>query len=94
MISAQGTRMADFARNLSPNTDRIVIDRTGLIAFFDLDLKFTPDELAARGAVGDPATDFPSLFVALQEQLGLKLEAVRAPVEVLVIDSAERATNN
>ena len=91
---AQGTRMADFARNLNPNTDRIVVDKTGLIGFFDVDLKFTPDPLAPRGGGGDPATDFPSLFVALQEQLGLKLEAVRAPVEVLVIDSAERAADN
>jgi bla regulator protein BlaR1 len=93
-IMAKGTRMADFARNLNPNTDRIVIDRTGLIGFFDLDLKFTPDQLAPRPGGGDPTTDFPSLFVALHEQLGFKLEAVRAPVEVLVIDSAERATDN
>jgi uncharacterized protein (TIGR03435 family) len=93
-IMAQGTRMADFARNLNANADRIIIDRTGLTGFFDLDLKFTPDPLAPGGGGGDPSKDFPSLFVALQEQLGLKLEAVRVPVEVLVIDSAARATDN
>ena len=43
---------------------------------------------------GDPAADVPSLFAAIQEQLGLKLEAQRAPVEVLMIDSAERAAEN
>jgi uncharacterized protein (TIGR03435 family) len=91
-IMTSGVQMADFARNLSPSTGRIVLDRTGLTGPFDIELKFTPDPL--RPGVGDPATDVPSLFVAIQEQLGLKLEAVRAPVDVLVIDSAERPSEN
>jgi len=91
-IMTSGVQMADFARNLSPSTGRIVIDRTGLTGPFDLELKFTPDPLGPGG--GDPALDFPSLFVAIQEQLGLKLEAVRAPVDVLVIDSAQRPSEN
>ena len=91
-IMTSGVQMADFARNLSPSTGRIVLDRTGLTGPFDIELKFTPDPLGP--GVGDPATDVPSLFVAIQEQLGLKLEAVRAPVDVLVIDSAQRPTEN
>jgi uncharacterized protein (TIGR03435 family) len=92
MVRTSGVPMADFARNLSPATGRIVMDRTGLTGFFDLELKFTPDQLGA--GVGDPATDVPSLFVAIQEQLGLKLESQRAPVDVLVIDSAQHAVEN
>jgi bla regulator protein BlaR1 len=92
MVMTSGVLLADFARNLSPSTGRIVIDKTGLTGFFDLELKFTPDQLGA--GAGDPATDVPSLFVAIQEQLGLKLEAQRAPVDVLVIDSAQRAVEN
>jgi len=85
--------MADFARNLSGYTGRFVIDKTGLTGRFDMDLKFTPDQLQPA-AGNDGANDFPSLFAAIQEQLGLKLEAQRAPVDTLVIDSAQRAEDN
>jgi bla regulator protein blaR1 len=88
MVKTSGVGMADFARNLSPATGRIVVNRTGLTGTYDLDLQFTQDPLGP--GVGDPASDVPSLFVALQEQLGLRLEAQRVPVDVLVIDSAQR----
>jgi uncharacterized protein (TIGR03435 family) len=91
-VMTGGVAMADFARNLSSSTGRIIVDKTGLTGAFDLNLKFTPDPLG--GAAGDPATDVPSLFVAIQEQLGLKLEAQRAPVEVLVIDSAQKPVDD
>jgi len=65
-------------------TGRLVVDRTGLTGAFDMDLKWTPDELGTHA----------DLFTALQEQLGLKLEAIRAPVEVIVIDSAEKPSEN
>ena len=63
-----------------------VINRTGLSGEFELDLRFTPDSSPAA------APEFPSIFTAVQEQLGLKLEAARGPVEVLVIDSIQRPT--
>jgi uncharacterized protein (TIGR03435 family) len=63
-----------------------VINRTGLDGEFDFDLRFTPDSSPAA------APEFPSIFTAVQEQLGLKLEASRGPVDVLVIDSVERPT--
>lgn len=70
-------RMSDLARNLSIMTDRYVVDRTGLNGIFDLELQWNE-------------VDGPSLATAVQEQLGLKLEAQRARVDVLVIDSAQR----
>ena len=67
---------------LSLTAGRPVVDATGLTGSFDLDVKFTP------GDASDPAG--ASLFTAVQEQLGLKLEPSRRPIEVLVIESAER----
>jgi len=63
-----------------------VINRTGLSGEFDLDLRFTPESSSAA------APEFPSIFTAVQEQLGLKLQSERAPVPVLVIDSVQRPT--
>jgi uncharacterized protein (TIGR03435 family) len=63
-----------------------VVNRTGLSGEFDIDLRFTPDSSPAG------APEFPSIFTAVQEQLGLKLEPGRAPARVLVIDSVERPT--
>jgi uncharacterized protein (TIGR03435 family) len=74
-----------MTRILSLRAARPVVDGTGLTGSFDLDVKFTPDD-----AVG--ATSGASLFTALQEQLGLRLDSRRAPVNVLVIESAERPT--
>ena len=75
-----------------------MFDRTGLTGNFDIDLTWTPDRLPQGtpppGAPPLPSIDpnGPSLFTAVQEQLGLKLESERAPVEVLVIDHVERPT--
>jgi uncharacterized protein (TIGR03435 family) len=68
--------------------DRPVIDRTGLNGNFGFELKFAP----ATNPNPDP--DRPHLITALEEQLGLKLEASRAPLDVLVIDRVERPTEN
>jgi uncharacterized protein (TIGR03435 family) len=96
-MMAGGSLLSDVGRNLAPSTGRLVIDRTGLTGRFDLDLEWTPDSMptppppgAPPSVLPPPPADGPSLFAAIQEQLGLKLEATRGPVEVLVIDSAER----
>jgi uncharacterized protein (TIGR03435 family) len=69
---------------------RPVIDRTGLKGSYDFKLKWTPE-----GRGGElPADAPPGLFTAIQEQLGLKLEAAKGPVKVLVIDHVERPTEN
>lgn len=94
-LVAGGTSMAALARSLSNQAGRIIVDKTGLIGGFDLELEFTSDPSAAGGqpaAVSD--TNLPSLFTAVEEQLGLKLVPARRPVEVLVIDSVERPTEN
>jgi uncharacterized protein (TIGR03435 family) len=79
--------------------DRPVIDKTGLAGSFDFTLRWTPDEsqfstsgLRASQAAGDAI--MPPLFVALKEQLGLKLEAQKIPAEVFVIDHVERPLEN
>jgi uncharacterized protein (TIGR03435 family) len=81
--------MADLARELSriPVVGTAVLDRTGLTGRFDFELSFFPGPAAA--ALLPRAADQPSLFVALEEQLGLRLERTRAPVRVLVVDRVE-----
>jgi uncharacterized protein (TIGR03435 family) len=71
---------------------RVIVDRTGLSGAFEGSLDWTPTEAATSQAVGlfsAPPPDGASVFTALQEQFGLKLESSRGPVEVLVIDHAE-----
>jgi uncharacterized protein (TIGR03435 family) len=80
--------------------DRPVVDQTGLTGKFDFRLKWTPDE-SQFGGLGvkvptpsDKADAPPSLFTAIQEQLGLKLDPVKAPVDVLVVDHVEKPSDN
>jgi uncharacterized protein (TIGR03435 family) len=75
--------------------DRRVVDRTGVTGSFDIDLRFRPDAGARAGGppgAGPVDSDAPSIFTAVEEQLGLKLVPDRAPVDVLVIDRLERPT--
>jgi uncharacterized protein (TIGR03435 family) len=87
-FNGQGLSMILIAEELSLITGRIVVDKTGLTDRYDLKLQWTPDDA--------PATDnsAPSLFTAIQEQLGLKLEPAKEPVSVLVIDHIEPPTPN
>jgi uncharacterized protein (TIGR03435 family) len=87
-VTGIGVSMAQFARNLVGAAGRTVVDRTGLTGGYDFDLTFAPDSAATAGPPVDPAA--PTLFTAIQDQLGLKLEPGRAPVAVLVIDRASR----
>ena len=86
-----------FVPFLSANLNRVVVDRTGLLDRYDMDLKWTPDATSSGSAGAAPAGADPnavSIFTALQEQLGLRLTATRAMVDVLVIDSLEHPTPN
>ena len=95
VMMGAGVSMADLARNLAGPTDRMVVDKTGLTGPWDFDLKFVLDGPAPNiPGLPPPPTDAPSLVTALQEQLGLKLEPQRAPVEVLVVTSIERPTED
>jgi uncharacterized protein (TIGR03435 family) len=98
-LIARGMTMPALARLLSGRTDRPVLDRTGLTSAYDVDVDWSSDlglQQAPPGSAGagDLTPDGVSLFTALQEQLGLRLERARAPVEVLVIDRAEPPTPN
>jgi uncharacterized protein (TIGR03435 family) len=92
---AGGATMQQLAANLSNREERLVIDKTGLAGRFAFTLAWTPDRIPTEAPPdGIPPIDpnGPSLFTALQEQLGLKLEPVKGQVDVLVIDSVERPT--
>jgi uncharacterized protein (TIGR03435 family) len=91
--------MSMFATSLSRGVNRLVQDQTGLVGTFDFVMEYTPDQAPPPGTAFAPAgapapTDGPSIFAALQEQLGLKLQSTTAPVDVMVIDAAERPTEN
>jgi uncharacterized protein (TIGR03435 family) len=87
-FNGQGLTMTLIADELSKIAGRIVVDKTNLTDRYDLKLQWAPDDA--------PATDnsAPSLFTAIQEQLGLKLEPAKEPVPVLVIDHIEPPTPN
>ena len=82
--------MNDIRNILEGPSGRHLIDKTGLTGRYDFDLHWTPDDTPADS----PLAGGPSIFTAVQEQLGLKLESAKAPVEVLVIDSAQPPTPN
>lgn len=76
--------------------DRPVLDQTGLTGRYDFEMVFTPDEGQFGGMLGKVSDELkaPGLFAALQEQLGLKLEATKGSVETLIIDGVERPSGN
>jgi len=84
------TSMADLALMLEFMMDRPVLDKTGLAGRFDFVLSWTPLDAAETTDPNAP----PGMFTAVQEQLGLKLEPVKAPADVLVVDKVERPTAN
>jgi len=81
--------MSVFAQNIQIHEDRPVVDQTGLSGRYDFTLSWTYD-LSREGAPGAP----PSLYTAMKEQLGLKIDAVKGMAEVLVIDRLERPSEN
>ena len=102
-LTAGGQPLLELVSLLSSTVGRSVVDRTGLTGRYDIMLRWTPDRVlqrAAGAAAGEPIRvngveidpNGPSIFTALQEQLGLKLESERGTVEALVIDHIERPT--
>ena len=88
-FQATNVHMNYLALFLSRIVDRPIVDKTGLSAFYDFKLEFAPER-----PPGAEQIDGPSLFEALKLQLGLRLDAAKAPSEHLVIDSVERPTGN
>lgn len=89
-LTMRGMPFFQFPQFLAPFVNRVLVDQSGLTGRYDVDLTWTPDR--APSAADVPANDpnAVSIFTAIQEQLGLRLESTRAPVEVLVIDRVER----
>jgi len=88
-MNITNTSISDFAFIMQFFVDRPMVDQTGLAGRFDIPLRWTVDEsqVSAPNAA-------PGLFTAIQEQLGLKLEATEAQADVLVIDHVERPSPN
>lgn len=85
-IAGTGVPIALLAKNLGNQLGQIVQDKTGLIGAYDFTLEWTPEQSADSPG--------PSIFASLREQLGLRLESQKGPVEVLVIDHVEKASEN
>jgi uncharacterized protein (TIGR03435 family) len=79
--------MEAFAEFLTSEAGRPVLDKTGLTGSYEMTLDWAPDSTPAT----NEAVTLPSLFTALQEQLGLKLGSAKGPVEMLVVDNVDRA---
>jgi uncharacterized protein (TIGR03435 family) len=95
-LLANGITIAQLAGTLTGIVHRQVIDKTGLSGNYDVDLKWTPDNVgrspqSSTDALVDGA---PNIFTAVEEQLGLKLESSKGPVETLVIDHVEMPSEN
>ncbi len=97
-LTGQGISIAQIVQPLTQQLGRTVLDQTGLTGKYDVELRWTPDNTSTPTAGPDSGiaaeSPTPSIFTAIQEQLGLKLESHKAPVEVLVIDHAEMASAN
>ncbi len=85
-----------MAQAFNPLAGRIVVDRTGLTGSWDFELTFAVQGRGGPGGPDAPVADpnLPDFFTAVQEQLGLKLESTKGPVEVVVIDNVERPTED
>ncbi len=103
MLSAGSVNMATFVGMLSRLVDRRIVDRTGLSGNYELDLTWTPDQLPQPPPGGPPPgapplppidPNGPPLVTAIQEQLGLKLDSQRGPVDVVIVDSADHPTQD
>jgi uncharacterized protein (TIGR03435 family) len=103
-LNAQAVPMTSLVNMLSQQLHRTVIDKTGLTGKYDLELNWTPDQgpdPMFKGPDGSPQrsdaapdSSGPSIFTALQEQLGLRLQSAKGPVETLVIDHVEMPSEN
>jgi uncharacterized protein (TIGR03435 family) len=98
MLPARNATMAELAQSMQTAVlDRPVLDRTGIEGRYDFTLDWMPDEtqfLSFGPAQAIPDNGKPDIFKAYQEQLGLKIEATRAPADVMVLDKAERPSEN
>lgn len=93
MFKGERVSMKAVASHLSFALHSTVVDKTGLTGFYDVDLKWSPDDASPSNGDG-AAESSPSIFTAVQEQLGLKLNPTKGPNETLVIDHVEMPSAN
>jgi uncharacterized protein (TIGR03435 family) len=99
-LSGVRVLLSQVTQSLGRTLDRTVIDKTGLNGKYDIKLEWTPDQSQVQFGSGGPLpappsdSSGPSIYTALQEQLGLKLESQKGPVEVLIIDHVEQPSEN
>jgi uncharacterized protein (TIGR03435 family) len=98
-LEAMHCSMSYFAWVLSQMFDQPVVDQTGLRQFYDFKLEWTPEPPPGMGAGGGaganlPPTNGPDIYTAIREELGLRLESHKGPVEVMIIDRIERPSEN
>ncbi|MDP9049465.1 MAG: TIGR03435 family protein [Acidobacteriota bacterium] len=89
-LTGQATPIGSIIDFLTQTLHRPIVDKTGLTGKYDIALQWTPDNTPADS----PTAGGPSIFTAIQEQLGLKLESTKGPVETLVIDHIEKPSEN
>jgi len=97
LLPARNATMGEFTSLLQRAVlDRPVVDRTGLTGRYDFDLEWAPDETQFGGEVPVASADAPAppFFTAIEQQLGLKLEATRGPVDALIVEGVERPSAN
>ena len=97
LLPARNTTMGQFASLLQRAVlDRPVVDKTGLTGRYDFDLEWAPDETQFGGDIPAASAQAPSppFFTAIQQQLGLRLEATQGPIQALVLDTVERPSEN
>ncbi len=102
LIQAEGMSMQLLAQQLSNQLGRPVVDKTGLAGAYEVELKFAPEPGAMAGFGPPPPPEAmqqadsggPTLFAAIQEQLGLKLESTKAELPMIVIEAASKPTEN
>jgi uncharacterized protein (TIGR03435 family) len=94
LVEGTTMRMADLTRNFSAILGRHVMNNTGVTGTFRVHLTFTPDDSMQQLGGPPAAADGPTIFTAVQEQLGLKLDSGKGPVDVLVIDRVEKPSGN
>jgi uncharacterized protein (TIGR03435 family) len=104
-LTGQGVPLVNLVRLLTRALGRTVIDKTGLTSKYDFTLKWTEERQApmfkgtegsqpGTGGISTPESSGPSIFTAVQEQLGLKLESEKGPVDILIIDHVEKPSEN
>jgi uncharacterized protein (TIGR03435 family) len=93
-LTAQAIPMSNLASYLAQMLHKQVIDKTGLAGKYDIVLKWQPDEMPGESHETTGGETLPSIFTVLQEELGLRLDAVKGPVDVIVVDHVEMPSEN